>query len=160
MKNDTASFSNTAIADNQTHLEALARETPAELSLDFDEVSALLNGLTEEGKFFEGPAQLEHNIFCHSPGHLVLTDAGCIFTPHELLSVPGRTVMIPLCAIDRIEAGDNFMMRGVAHIILKESAGNHARYTFFLGDSRNNFINRARQLLPVQNNVGELVTAT
>lgn len=159
MKNETASFSNTALADNETYAEALAEGIPAELSPDSDEAGALLNTLIEERKFFEGPAQWERDIFSRSPGHLVLTGTCCIFTPHELLNVPGRTVMIPLCAIDRVEPGDNFMMRGVVHVILKESAGNRARYTFFLGDTRNDFINRARQLLLTQNNAGETSAA-
>ena len=151
MKKNT-SFSNTAIAKSVTYNRALTEGIPAELSLSFDQARELLDALKEEGILFDEPAKQENNIFSISAGRLVLTDTCCIFTLHELLSVPGRTVIIPLCAVERFEPGDNFMLRGAVHIILKQSAHNRARYTFLLDDNRNNFITRARQLLLRQNN--------
>jgi hypothetical protein len=78
---------------------------------------------------------------------LILTRSSCVFTPHLFLSVLGKTVIIPLGAIYKIDLGDNFLMRGVVNIMIKESLRNRARYTFFLGNKRDEFIRCANRLL-------------
>ena len=147
MENKTISLSETAITLKDTCQKIPAEMMPIEASLDLDELGILLKKLIEEGKLFAEPAKWERNIFCHSPGCLILTKSGLVFMPHLLLSVLRKTVIIPLGAIDRTELGDNFMMRGVMHIVLKESVGNRARYTFFLGNKRDEFVRHAGELL-------------
>ena len=94
----------------------------------------------ENNLIFNAAAKWERNFLCHSPGHLQLSDSTVEFVPHRTMSVLGKHLRIPIGVIGTVQVGDNFLWRGVVHIILNQPVNHRTKYTFFLGTKRKNFI--------------------
>lgn len=95
---------------------------------------------------FNAPAKWKQNLFCHSPGHLRLSENAVEFIPHRIMSIFGKHVTIPIEAIDSVNVGDNFLWRGVVHILLNRPINNRTKYIFFLGGKRKSFNSTFRSL--------------
>jgi len=80
-----------------------------------------------------------NRIFCHSPGHLRLSEVAIEFIPGTV-SLLGKHLTIAIESVDSVKSGDNFLWRGVVHIALKRPMDNRSKYTFFLGGKRESLI--------------------